>query len=244
VAHAYFAEHLDDVHTGDVVEVTGEEARHAVSVARLRAGERIDLLDGRGTRVAATVLEADRDRFTARAETDALLEPEPAPRIQLVQALAKGGRDELALQAAVELGIDEVVPWQSQRSVVKWQGEKQRKQRARWQTIAREASKQALRARVPEVRDVVSTKQLAGFAESTTLVVLDPVAERTLTEFSLTGSDSFALVVGPEGGIDAAEFALLEEAGAVRCRLGTNVLRTSTAGPAALATLLTRLGRW
>lgn len=243
MAHAYFAEHLAGLEAGAVVTVHGEEARHAVSVARLQLGEPITLLDGAGTRGCAEVTETSKTQFSARLTTDAVFETEPSPRILLVQALAKGGRDEMAVQAAVELGIDGVIPWQAQRSVVKWQGEKAAKQRQRWQTIAREASKQSVRSRVPEVSEPVTTKQLAGFATEMRLVVLDPIAHEPLHSIEADDRD-IALIVGPEGGIDEREFALLTEAGAQRCRLGSNVLRTSTAGPAALATLLTSLARW
>jgi len=243
VAHAYLAPRLAGVRSGDVVTVGGEEARHAVSVARLRAGERITLLDGEGGRVDAEVTEASKAEFAARALDDATFEPEPSPRILLVQALAKGGRDEMALQASVELGIDGVIPWQAQRSVAKWQGDKLAKQLERWQTIAREASKQAIRARVPEVAEPVSTKQLAALGAELRLVVLDPFAEAPLSELEPDARD-LALVVGPEGGIEEREFELLTAAGGERRRIGGNVLRTSTAGPAALALLFTKLGSW
>jgi 16S rRNA (uracil1498-N3)-methyltransferase len=243
VAHAYFAADLVAVRAGDLITVTGPEARHAVSVARLRVGEQLTLLDGEGGSVIAEASDVGTAEFTARALADATVAAEPSPRILLVQALAKGGRDEMALQASVELGIDGVIPWQAQRSVSTWRGDKVAKQRERWQTIAREASKQAVRARVPLVEVPVTTKQLAHLAGTLRLVVLDPIAEAPLSELEPDARD-LALVVGPEGGIDEREFALLTEAGAERRRLGANVLRTSTAGPAALAALFTKLGRW
>lgn len=251
MAHAYFAEGLASVSAGDSVRVNGPEARHAVTVARLRVGERLDLLDGNGTRVPVAVVAVDAaapdatgPSFTAEALEDARVTPEPAPRILLAQALAKGGRDELAVQAAVELGIDAVVPWQAARSIVKWQGAKAQKQRERWQAIAREASRQSLRARVPEVAAVATTADLtARAAAGARVFVLDPWAQDALSAAALPGAGEVLLVVGPEGGIAEDEVARLRAAGAVPVRLGENVLRTSTAGPVALAVLLTRLGR-
>lgn len=243
MAHAYFAAGLAAVRSGELITVSGGEARHAVGVARLRVGEQLTLLDGEGGSVIAEASEVGAAEFTARALADATVEPAPSPRILLVQALAKGGRDEMALQASVELGIDGVIPWQAQRSVSTWRGDKVVKQRERWQTIAREASKQAVRARVPRVDAPVTTKQLAQLSGTLRLVVLDPIATAPLSELEPDARD-LALVVGPEGGIDEREFVLLTEAGAERRRLGANVLRTSTAGPAALAAMFTKLGRW
>lgn len=169
--------------------------------------------------------------------------PAPSPRIVLVQALAKGDRDELAVQAACELGVDEVVPWQAYRSVSRWEGPKAAKGRERWATIVREAAKQAHRAWVPEVAAPVTTKQLAARASTDRVLLLDPTASVRLSAIQPDGRD-LVLVVGPEGGISDEELALLTDAGAERVLLGDTVLRTSTAGPAAIAVLSVALGRW
>lgn len=247
MAHAYLEPSWDNASVGAEITVTGDEARHAVKVARLRAGERITLLNGRGARVAAEVTTTSPSEFTVRAVADAVMEPEPTPRLVLVQGLAKGGRDEMALQAAVELGVDAVVPWQAQRSISKWPGDKARKNRERWETIAREASKQSIRSRVPEVLDVVTSKQLAASFLPGRVLVLDPGGQTRLGDVALDdlgAGDSLTLIVGPEGGVSDEEIEMFAAAGASAVRLGENVLRTSTAGPAAIAALLTRLQRW
>ena len=169
--------------------------------------------------------------------------PSPSPRIVLVQALAKGDRDELAVQAACELGVDEVVPWQASRSVSRWEGPKAVKGRERWATIVREAAKQAHRPWVPAVTAPVSTTQLAKRASTERLLLLDPTASVRLSEVVPDERD-LVLVVGPEGGISEEELARLSDAGAERVLLGDTVLRTSTAGPAAIAVLSVALGRW
>jgi len=177
-------------------------------------------------------------RVSARRVTEA-----PSPRLILVQALAKGDRDELAVQAACELGVDEIVPWQASRSVSRWEGPKASKGRERWATIVREAAKQAHRAWVPEVTSPVTTKDLAVRAATQRVVLLDPSASSRLSALEPDGRD-IVLVVGPEGGISDDEIAALETAGAERALLGDTVLRTSTAGPAAIAVLSVALGRW
>src|SRR5690606_25564900 len=141
------------------------------------------------------------------------------------------------------LGVDGIVPWQAARSVSRWQGPKAQKGRDRWAAIVREASKQAHRAWIPEVEPVASTRELAARAASATLVVLDPWTDTRLADVE-TGPGDVVLVVGPEGGIAPEELEALVGAGAVRARLGDTVLRTSTAGPAALAVLNQALGRW
>jgi 16S rRNA (uracil1498-N3)-methyltransferase len=131
--------------------------------------------------------------------------------------------------------------------VSKWAGPKIDKGLERWGAIVREAAKQSIRAWVPAVGDHVSTKQLArlGEADAAALLVLDPTASARLSDVPLPTDDRrLVLVVGPEGGIAPHELEVLERAGAVRVRLGSEILRTSTAGPAAFAVLNARLGRW
>lgn len=233
---------LSSVATGDTVALGGDEARHAVTVARVRVGERVSLGDGRGRVVAGPVTSAEGRRLELRV--DAVRdEPEPAPRLTLVQALAKGDRDELAVQAATELGVDRVVPWAASRSVSRWDGPKAEKGRARWASIVREAVKQSIRARVPSVDPVASTRELPARLEGERMLLLVPGAATPLSAIRPDGRD-LALVVGPEGGMDPAEVERLREAGAEPVRLGEAVLRTSTAGPAAIAVLSVALGRW
>jgi 16S rRNA (uracil1498-N3)-methyltransferase len=238
----FLVESSSDAAVGDLVSLTGAEAKHAAVVRRLRVGEAITIGDGAGvwlTGVAEAVSPSQVDvRISERA-----VQPAPEPRIVLVQALAKGDRDELAVQAACELGVDEIVPWQASRSISRWEGSKAVKGRERWASIVREAAKQAHRAWVPEVAAPVSTAQLATRAATQRLLLLDPTAETRLSELAPDGRD-LVLVVGPEGGIAPEELARLTEAGAERVLLGDTVLRTSTAGPAAIAVLSVALGRW
>ncbi|PZE68912.1 16S rRNA (uracil(1498)-N(3))-methyltransferase [Curtobacterium sp. MCBD17_021] len=254
MASLYLVGALDDVTVGGTVSLDGAEGRHAVTVARVRVGEQLRLSDGRGTVVAGAVSAVGKDSLVLTvAAVD--VDPAPRPSLTLVQALAKGGRDEMAVQAATEIGVDRVVPWAAARSVSRWEGPKVEKGRARWAAIAQEAAKQAVRSRVPDVVAPVTTAQLAGGAGTAAveagqearrqLVLLEPTASvRLATWEPPVDTDEIALVVGPEGGIDPAELDRLEAAGAVRVRLGDTVLRTSTAGPAALAVLQARLGRW
>lgn len=229
---------------GDAVVLAGAEAHHAAAVRRVRVGEDVTVGDGRGVWLTGGIESVAPQQVVIRvAARDDV--PAPERRVVLVQALAKGDRDELAVQAATELGVDEIVPWQSARSVSRWDDAKARKGRARWAGIVREAAKQAHRAWVPEVAPLESTADVAARAEASVVLVLEPGAATALTTVELTADDrDIVLVVGPEGGIAPDELDRFVARGAVPVRLGDTVLRTSTAGPAALAIVSAAIGRW
>jgi len=254
MAHFFIDESLrqEDCPVGALATIGGAEARHAVTVSRVRPGEHLLAGNGSGLLLEATVEQADPGRLALRIN-EARSAPRPSPRIRLVQALAKGDRDEMAVQAATELGVDGVVPWAAARSVTRWEGPKVAKGRERWRAIVREASKQSIRPWLPEVAELTTTRQLAVLAQDTRMLLLEPTADIRLTRLPAIDAAAddragaardIVLVVGPEGGIATSELELLEAAGAVRVRLGDTVLRTSTAGPAALAVLNAALDRW
>lgn len=221
----------------------GPEGRHAADVLRLEVGEPVLLADGAGRVAVCTVAAAHRGALDLAVHE---LRDEPAPprRLVLVQALAKGDRDLLAVEAATELDVDEVVPWQADRSIVRWKGERGEKARGRWARTAVAAAKQSRRARVPEVAGLVGRESLLARVRDAALpLVLHEEATAPLGGVELPVEGEVLLVVGPEGGIGPEELAALTAAGAQPVRLGRTVLRTSTAGAAALATLHT-LGGW
>jgi 16S rRNA (uracil1498-N3)-methyltransferase len=242
VANFYLLEELADATVGGTVLVTGAEAKHIATVARTRVGERLLVGNGRGLVIDGVAEQVAPTSVSVRVEQVEQTDAE-RPRVLLAQALAKGDRDELAIQAATELGVDGVIPWQAERSVSRWAGPKLEKGRERWVAIVREAAKQSMRPWLPDVAPLASTKQLAVLAESHRVLVLEPGARNPITSVTPDGRE-LLLVVGPEGGIAPAELAALEAAGAELVRLGAAVLRTSTAGPAALAVLNAALGRW
>ena len=232
---------------GGTLTLTGPEAHHAVAVRRLRPGERVDLVDGAGLRLVCEVAEGGRpDRLGVRV-VERVVETPPPLRLALVQALAKGGRDEQAVQTATEVGVEVVVPWQAERCVSVCRG------RERWRATAREAAKQARRARVPQVDQVRTTRDLAGWtgevvAAGGLVLVLHEAATAPIGGVGLPRPGPHrpvvAVVVGPEGGVSETETTALRDAGALVVRLGPHVLRTASAGPVALAVLAQRAGLW
>lgn len=241
MAHCYWHDALAGAAVGDLVTLTGDEAHHAAVVSRMRRGERVLLSDGAGVLAEGVIDRAERDGVDIVLQDVRVVEA-PSPRIALAQALAKGDRAELAVQASTELGVDAIVPWQARRSVVQWKGERGEKSLERWRKVVREAGKQAIRPHLPAVAGVVDTAGLAAMAGDWQLVVLEPTASASILEVPI--ERDVLLIVGPEGGIEPGELEALEAAGAAPVRLGEHVLRTSTAGLAGIAALSARLGRW
>jgi 16S rRNA (uracil1498-N3)-methyltransferase len=233
---------VDDLPAPGPFTLDGPEGHHAADVQRLRAGEEVLLGDGRGGVASAVVAAAYKGRLDLTVERLSRQET-PAVRITVAQGIAKGDRGEFAVQAMTEVGVDEILPWAAARSVAQWKGDRGAKARDKWAATAREAAKQARRAYVPAVADQLSTKQLAARLSGTAFVLHEEAVVR-LSSAPLPEAGEIVLVVGPEGGIDAQELAAFQAAGAVAVRLGDEVLRTSTAGVAAISLLNARLGRW
>jgi 16S rRNA (uracil1498-N3)-methyltransferase len=221
------------------VAVDGDEGRHAADVRRLRPGEAVLLGDGAG-RIGAGVVVSVRRGALVVDVTSVESQPRPQPTFAVVQALAKGGRDEDAVEAMTEVGVDTVIGWQAARSVAKWTDRTQ----VRWVATARSAAKQARRAWLPDVVPALTTQALAERMSTAALaVVLHEAADVPLSGVDVPADGEVLVVVGPEGGITPDELDLLAGAGARACRLGHDVLRTSTAGVAAIS-VLSAASRW
>ncbi|MYU20995.1 16S rRNA (uracil(1498)-N(3))-methyltransferase [Streptomyces sp. SID8352] len=235
----------EDVPGGEYV-LDGPEGRHAVSVKRLRPGEALVLTDGHGRWAEGLVRAAEgKDRLVVTGLGTVREDAPEEPRITVVQALPKGDRGELAVETMTEVGVDAIVPWAASRCVTQWRGERGAKALGKWRATAREAGKQSRRTRFPEVADAMTGKQVAALlATADFAAVLHESGEEPLAKAALPAAGHLVLVVGPEGGVSPEELALFAEAGARPYRLGRSVLRTSTAGTAAAALLLTRTGRW
>ena len=238
----HWVESLTGVRRGDRVVVEGDEAHHAVAVRRILPGERVVLTDGRGILVTGPVVETAKRRLVVTAD-DVEVVPEPQPELVVVQAIPKGDRGELAVEVLTEIGVARVVPWAASRSVAVWRGERATRSLARWRSTAREAAKQSRRAWFPEVSELADTDEVAALLADARLgVVLHEGAQRSLGALDVPQAASVVVVVGPEGGLTDDELAAF--AGAHVVRMGEPVLRTSTAGVAAVAALLSRTPRW
>ncbi|WP_154767895.1 16S rRNA (uracil(1498)-N(3))-methyltransferase [Nakamurella alba] len=222
----------------------GAEGRHAATVRRMRAGERLVLTDGRGTWAAAEVRGVSGqgvDLLVGAHRTTAA----PTVRVTLVQALPKGERSDLVVDLATEAGVDALVPWAAQRCVARWVGDKAVKGAEKWRTVAREAAKQSRRTFVPTVAAPVGSAAVAELIRAADLaLVLHEAATHSLPAVELPAAGELVLIVGPEGGISPEELELFTAEGAVATRLGPEVLRTSTAAAVALGALGALTDRW
>jgi 16S rRNA (uracil1498-N3)-methyltransferase len=243
---------VDALPGADELVLAGPEGHHAATVRRLRPGEPVRLSDGYGGMAECTVLAADHDRLRLAVRERSVVKP-PRPRFVVVQALAKGERGELAVELMTEVGVDEIVPWQASRAVARWRGERGERALVRWRATARAAAKQSRRPFLPRVAELHTTREVCARieravtgrdADAGMALVLDARAGTALAGTPLRTGGEVLLVVGPEGGLTEDELAAFRAAGASPARLGPTVLRTSTAGAAALAVLAARSGRW
>ncbi|GAA1144981.1 16S rRNA (uracil(1498)-N(3))-methyltransferase [Ornithinicoccus hortensis] len=234
---------LSTVAVDDRFVLDGPEGRHAADVSRLGPGETVLLADGSGLLARSEVVERRKGELELRVQ-EVVSVAEPDPRFTLVQALAKGDRDLLAIEVGTELGVDDVVPWQADRSIVRWRGERAAKAHRKWEQTVLAATKQARRARVPGVAPLADRQAvIQRIAAADLALVLHEEATEPLAGVDLPGAGEVLLVVGPEGGISPEETQAFVDAGARTVRLGSTVLRTSTAGSAAIA-LLSARARW
>lgn len=235
---------LGDVVEGSLVEVTGDEAHHAVVVRRVRIGEALALTDGVGTAATGRVEATGKRLLTVRVD-GVRHDPRPQPELVVVQALPKGERGELAVEVLTEVGVARILPWAAARSVAVWKGERATRAHARWQATAREAGKQSRRTWLAEVSPLGRTTDVGELVASADLaVVLHEGATEPLAALAVPAVGRIVLVVGPEGGLTEEELARFVGDGARVVRLGDEVLRTSTAGVAAASALLARTPRW
>jgi len=243
VAHLYFSHQQGPYQVGQSLGLDSDEAHHAFRVARVTAGEKVLFGDGSGNLATVQIESVGADQVVGVVlETE--VRPADEPGVWLAQALAKGDRDELAIQTATELGVSGVIPLAAARSVSRWRGDKAVTGVARWTKIVTQASKQSLRPWIPEVLEPHEPQNLAKAVPGAQIIVLHPEVSTALSDIDYDLGRPIVLVVGPEGGFDDAEIWALEHSGARIARLGSTVLRTSSAGPAALAVVNVKLGRW
>lgn len=224
---------------GEHIALTGPEGRHAVTVKRLAPGERVKLIDGRGSWVTGEITRVEGKDHLEISVDKRGDDPMPRPKVTVIQAIPKSERSELAVDLATQAGADAIIAWQSQRTVSKW-GAKAEKQLAKWQDAAAAAAKQSRRTRIPEIAGPLSTGEVAELIAGRTALVLHEAATEGIGEVDLDVDELF-LLVGPEGGIGDEELARL---GATPVRLGPEVYRTASAAMVALSAIGALTSRW
>jgi len=227
---------------GATVELPKEAAYHALKVLRVGAGDTAILFDGRGGQWTATLQPAGKGlRAVLTGYDDADLEP--PLRVTLVQCLPAADKMDFVVQKAVELGVSRIQPVAAKRSVIRLSGERMDKRVTHWRHIVSASCEQCGRNRVPEVAPILDLPQyLAMAAEHNDLrLICLPGAEMSVRDLKIPGQ-TVSIFVGPEGGLEEGEIRMAKLAGFRALGLGPRVLRTETAGPAALAALMTLWG--
>ena len=215
-------------------------AHHAERVLRLAVGDPVTLFDGQGGECAASILAFGKQPL-ARLGPRLAIERESPLQITLVQALASGDKMDWVVQKAVELGVAAVQPVAAERSVLKLAGERADKRVAHWQQVAVAACEQSGRNRVPVVGEILPLAKYLARPFDGTRLILAPGADGALARKARPGRP-LAILIGPEGGWSPAELDLAARAGCEPLALGPRVLRTETAGLAALAAMQTVWG--
>ena len=221
-----------------IIRITGQDVRHIRNVLRMKPGEKVVISDGRDKDYYCHIEEINAEEVSVVIEDEAEAAELPAELV-LYQGLPKGDKLELIIQKAVELGAARIVPVEMKRSVVKLDEKKKASRLTRWNTISESAAKQSGRSICPEVGPVLTYRQAVEEASNMDLMLVPYEnargMEATKEAMSLLApGKSVAIFIGPEGGFDPDEIKLAEEKGARTISLGKRILRTETAGLAAL----------
>ena len=234
-----------DLLEGTQVTLSGPEGRHAVSVVRVKVGEYIDLSDGDGLLVAGRVVEVRNPDELVIEVLERIIDDVVSPRLVVVQAIPKGERGERAVELLTEVGADAIIPWAASRCIAQWKGDRAEKALTKWENTAKAAGKQARRSRLPQVTGVATTGDVVSMiAAASGAIVLHEESTTALTDWNPPIDGEIVVVVGPEGGITSDEVEAFREAGAQIVHMGKSIMRTSTAGAAAVAVLGAVTGRW
>lgn len=227
---------------GASVGLPEDAAAHLVRVLRLREGDACVLFNGDGFDHDARLTEVGKRGATADIVATRAVDVESPLRITLLQGIARGEKMDWILQKATELGVAAFVPVSSDRSEVKLDAERAAKRHAHWRSVVTSACEQSWRARIPAVVAPQSlAAALASLPEGPARWLLDPVAATGVAAMPAPGAE-VVLAIGPEGGWSANDRAALVAAGFDGLRLGPRILRTETAGMAAIAALQARFG--
>ncbi len=234
-----------DLLEGTQVTLSGPEGRHAVSVVRVKVGEHIDLSDGDGLLIAGRVVEVNNPDELVIEVLERIIDDVVLPRLVVVQAIPKGDRGERAVELLTEVGADAIVPWAASRCIAQWKGDRAEKALTKWENTAKAAGKQARRSRLPQVTGVATTGDVVSMiAAASGAIVLHEESTTALTDWNPPIDGEIVIVVGPEGGITSDEVEAFRQAGAQIVHMGKSIMRTSTAGAAAVAVLGAVTGRW
>lgn len=222
----------------EFVKIDGDDARHINRVMRMKPGDSIICCGTNGRCAVCNVLEVSAERITASVERFLQESNELPIAITIAQGLPKGDKLDLIVQKGTELGCSAFLPFEAERSVVKWDQKKKDKKTGRLQKIAKEAAEQAHRSYVPEVFFPASFQELLNRSNTFNFKIVAYEEEAKAGENrklaatlqQINANDSLLVAIGPEGGLTNNEVTSLKDEGFIVCGLGPRILRTETAG--------------
>lgn len=229
----YTAQPLGSV---DNIELKGQSGHYLTRVLRLSKGAPIILFNGDGRDYTGEISEIQRQSALVRLVDSQVAGNESVLNITLVQAISRGERMDYSLQKATELGVVRIQPVFSSRVGVHLKEDRIAKRLSHWQGVVVSACEQSGRAVVPEVKKPLSMTEWLAATDVSPRLVLDPSADSKLSSILLTVND-VSILIGPEGGLSAVEIEEVKAKGVKAVSLGPRILRTETAGPAAIAVL-------
>ena len=241
--HRFFIS-KDDLNQ-DIVEIKGQDYKHISRSLRLQEGDKIIACTGDGNDLLVKLDEFTDDAVRGKVIKKSKSSTEPALNVTLAQAIPKNRNMELVAQKTTEIGIKEIIPLSTKRTIVKLKGKKKKKRINRWQRIAEEAAKQSQRGVIPAINDIFTVKQLKTIQDRFDLVLVlwvDDDAKalsRVLDEINKPDIENVLLIIGPEGGFTEKEIDIIKnDLNGHPVRLGPRIFRTETAGLVGLSTLL------
>lgn len=218
-----------------------DAAHHLGRVLRLKPGDNIEVFDGRGNAHGATIQSIAKQAVRVTLDMRCTTDNESPLKLTLVQAVSKGQRMDFAIQKAVELGVSEIVPVLSERSVVRLDAARSESKHGHWLGVVKHACAQSGRNRLPTLGAIQTLADwMASWDSARTGFVLDPRANTPVAQ--IDALDACALMVGPEGGFSDREIAMLGDNGLHGLRVGPRILRTETAAVVGLTVLQARFG--
>ncbi len=226
-----------DLIAGTDIDMPKEIARHLM-VLRLAIGDGLTLFNGRGGEYQATLVSIGKNSAVAHVDSHQPIERELPYRVALAQGLPEAGKMDWIVEKAVELGVTDILPVSAERSVVRLNGDRAEKRVERWRAIVVAAVQQCGRNTLPEILYPMPLEQVIEDVKGTTCIMFSPRATQTLSGWAKQQMPhNVTILIGPEGGFSPAEEKLAVDAGVVFLSMGDRILRTETAGIAAVSAI-------
>lgn len=217
------------------IVITGEDVNHIRNVLRMKSGEEVAISNGQGLNYCCKITEITKEKVIAEILSEREEQGELPAKLYLFQGLPKGEKMELIIQKAVELGVYQIIPVSTRRSIVKLEGKKAEAKIKRWNSIAESAAKQSGRGIIPKVTGVMPLKQAFSYAKEFQRKIIPFEHAKGMSETKreleqIKPKMEVGIFIGPEGGFEDEEIALAQQEGIIPISLGKRILRTETAG--------------